>query len=111
MQMTWGRVGGKPLYVEYQINIGNTNNRVTCPMNYILITSNSYEMSLYTSQWWIQDDRTPLNIVQFRYLAVIFLHRNRIMHTIIISDTPLTGEVRTGFSFLHKWNHNGIRST
>ena len=28
MQMTWGRVGGKPLYAEYQINIGNTNNRV-----------------------------------------------------------------------------------
>ena len=29
MQMTWGRVGGKPLYAEYQINIGNTNNRVS----------------------------------------------------------------------------------
>ena len=27
MQLTWGRVGGKPLYAEYQINIGNTNNR------------------------------------------------------------------------------------
>ena len=24
MQMTWGRVGGKPLYAEYQIDIGNT---------------------------------------------------------------------------------------
>ena len=23
MQLTWGRVGGKPLYAEYQINIGN----------------------------------------------------------------------------------------
>ena len=22
MQMTWGRVGDKPLYAEYQINIG-----------------------------------------------------------------------------------------
>ena len=29
MQLTWGWVGGKPLYAEYQINIGNTNNRVT----------------------------------------------------------------------------------
>ena len=50
MQMTWGRVGGKPLYAEYQINIGNTNNRVTCSMNFVLLTSNSYEMSLNTSQ-------------------------------------------------------------
>ena len=50
MQMTWGRVGGKPLYAEYQINIGNTNNRRTCSMNYVLLTSNSYEMSLNTSQ-------------------------------------------------------------
>ena len=49
MQMTWGRLGGKPLYAEYQINIGNTN-RVTCSMNYVLLTSNSYEMSLNTSQ-------------------------------------------------------------
>ena len=48
--MAWGRVGGKPLYVEYQIDIGNTNNRVTCPKNYVLLTSNSYEMSLNTSQ-------------------------------------------------------------
>ena len=46
----WGRVGGKPLNAEYQINIGNTNNRVTWPMNYVLLTSNSYEMSLNTSQ-------------------------------------------------------------
>ena len=50
MQLTWGRVGGKPLYAEYQINIGNTNNRVTWPMNYVLLTNNSYEMSLNTSQ-------------------------------------------------------------
>ena len=43
MQMTWGRVGGKPLhvYAEYQIDIGNTNSRATCPMNYVLLTSNS----------------------------------------------------------------------
>ena len=47
MQLTWGRVGGKQLYAEYQIN---TNNRVTWPMNYVLLTSNSYEMSLNTSQ-------------------------------------------------------------
>ena len=47
--MTWGRVGGKPLYTD-QINIVNTIDRVTCPMNYVLLTSNSYEMSLYTSQ-------------------------------------------------------------
>ena len=50
MQLTWGRVGGKPLNAEYQINIGNTNNRVTLPMNYVLLTSNSYKMSLNTSQ-------------------------------------------------------------
>ena len=50
MQLTWGRVGGKPLYAEYQINIGNTNNRVTWPMNKVLLTSNTYEMSLNTSQ-------------------------------------------------------------
>ena len=50
MQMTRGRVGGKPLYAEYQIDIGNTNNGVTCPMNYVLLTSKSYEMSLNTSQ-------------------------------------------------------------
>ena len=50
MQLTWGRVGGKPLYAEYQINIGNTNNRLTWPMNYVLLTSNIYEMSLNTSQ-------------------------------------------------------------
>ena len=50
MQLTWGRVGGKPLYAEYQIDIGNTNSRVTWPMNYVLLTSNSYEMSLSTSQ-------------------------------------------------------------
>ena len=49
---TWGRVGGKPLYAEYQINIVNANNRVTCPMNYVLLFSNSYEMSLNTSQQW-----------------------------------------------------------
>ena len=48
MQLTWGRVGGKPLYAECQIDIGNTNN--TWPMNYVLLTSNSYEMSLNTSQ-------------------------------------------------------------
>ena len=43
MQMTWGRVGGNPLevYAEYQIDIGNTNSRATCPMNYVLLTSNS----------------------------------------------------------------------
>ena len=52
MQLTWGRVGGKPLYAEYQLNIGNTNNRVTWPMNYVLLTSNSDEMSLNTSQRW-----------------------------------------------------------
>ena len=50
MQMTWGRVSGKPLNAEYQINIGYTNNRVSCPMNYVLLTSNRNEMSLYTSQ-------------------------------------------------------------
>ena len=50
MQLTWGRVGGKPLYAEYQINIGNTNNRVTWPMKYVLLTSNSYEITLNTSQ-------------------------------------------------------------
>ena len=50
MQLTCGRVGGKPLYAEYQINFGNTNNRVTWPMNYVLLNSNSYEMSLNTSQ-------------------------------------------------------------
>ena len=50
MQLTWCRVGGKPLYAEYQINIGNTNNRVMWPMDYVLLTSNSYEMSLNTSQ-------------------------------------------------------------
>ena len=50
--LSWGRVGGKQLYAEYQVNIGNTNNRVTCPMNYVLLTSNSYEMSLSTSQQW-----------------------------------------------------------
>ena len=50
MQLTWDRVGGKPLYAEYQINIDNTNNRVTWPMNYVLLTTNSYEMSLSTSQ-------------------------------------------------------------
>ena len=50
MQMTWGRVGGKPLYAEYQINIGYTNNRVTCSMNYLLLTSSSYLMSVNTSQ-------------------------------------------------------------
>ena len=50
MQMTWGRVGGKPLYAEYQIDIGNTNNRMTCSMNYVLLTSYSCEMSLNTSQ-------------------------------------------------------------
>ena len=50
MQLTWGRVGGKPLYAEYQINIGNTNNRVTWPMNYVLLSCNIYEMSLNTSQ-------------------------------------------------------------
>ena len=50
MQLTWGRVGGKPLYAEYQIDIGNTNNRVTWPMNNVLHTSNSYEMSRNTSQ-------------------------------------------------------------
>ena len=48
--MTWGRVGGKPLYAEYQIDIRNTDNRVMCPMNYVLLTSNRYEMSLNTSQ-------------------------------------------------------------
>ena len=52
MQLTWGRVGGKPLYAEYQINIGNINNRVTWPMNYVLLTTNSYEMFLNTSQYW-----------------------------------------------------------
>ena len=43
MQMTWGRVGGNPLhvYADYQIDIGNTNNRATCPMNNVLLTSNS----------------------------------------------------------------------
>ena len=48
MQMTWGRVGGKPLhvYAEYQIDIGNTNSGATCPMNcydvsYVLLSSNS----------------------------------------------------------------------
>ena len=43
MQMTWGRVGGKPLhvYAEYQIDIGNTNSRATCPINYVLLISNS----------------------------------------------------------------------
>ena len=50
MQLTCGRVGGKPLYAEYQINIGNKNNKVTWPMNYVLLNSNSYEMSLNTSQ-------------------------------------------------------------
>ena len=50
MQLTWGRVGGKPLYAEYQNNIGNTNNRVMWPMNYVLLTTNSNEMSLNTSQ-------------------------------------------------------------
>ena len=50
MQLTWDRVGGKPLYAEYHINIGNTNKRVTWPMIYVLLTSNSYEMSLNTSQ-------------------------------------------------------------
>ena len=50
MQLTWGRIGGKPLYAEYQINIDNTNNRVTWPMNYVLLDSNSFEMSLNTSQ-------------------------------------------------------------
>ena len=50
MQLTWGQVGGKPLYAEYQIDIGNTNNRVTWPMNYALLNSNSYEMSLNTSK-------------------------------------------------------------
>ena len=43
MQMTWGRIGSKSLheYAEYQIDIGNTNSRVTCLMNYVLLTSNS----------------------------------------------------------------------
>ena len=50
MQLTWSRLGSKPLYAEYQIDIGNTNNRVMWPMNYVLLTSNSYEMSLNTSQ-------------------------------------------------------------
>ena len=50
MQMTWGRVGGKPLNADYQIDIGDTNSRLACPMNYVLLTSNSYEMSLNTSQ-------------------------------------------------------------
>ena len=50
MQLTCGRVVGKPLYAEYQINISKTNNRVTGPMNYVLLNSNSYEMSLNTSQ-------------------------------------------------------------
>ena len=64
MQMTWGRVGGKPLYEEYQINIGNTNNRVTCHMNYVLLTSNSYEMSLYTSViLYICEMHCPANVI------------------------------------------------
>ena len=96
MQMTWGPVGGKPLYVEYQINIGNINNRVTCLMNYVLLTSNSHEVSLYTSQLWIYDDPT-------KYCAVPisrghFFHRNHIIHTKIIPDT--THGRDTGFSFL-----------
>ena len=43
MPMTWGRVGGKPLhaYAKYQIDIDNTNSRATCPINYVLLTSNS----------------------------------------------------------------------
>ena len=58
MQLTWGRVGGKPLYAEYQINIGITNNRVTWPMNYVLLITNSYEMSpakylTITAPYWI----------------------------------------------------------
>ena len=48
--IAWGRVSGKPLYAKYEINIGNSNNRVTNPMNYVLLTSNSYEMSLNTSR-------------------------------------------------------------
>ena len=43
MQMIWDGVGGNPLhvYAEYQIDIGNINSRSTCPMNYVLLTSNS----------------------------------------------------------------------
>ena len=81
------------------MNIRNTNSGATCPINFLLSSvvlhaSNSYEMYLNTSQWyWILGDGTPLNIVQSRYLALIFSIKITIRHTKTISGTPLTGGV------------------
>ena len=98
MQMTWGRVGGNPLhvYAEYQIYIGNTNSRATCPMNYVLLTSNSPLIHL--------NNGTVLDIGRqntTKYCAVP-ISRGHFFSTEIILYTPKSYQTHgrdTGFPF------------